>query len=99
VNDLVGWIGIGVLIAAGVALVIEAALLAVWGLTMAKRVKVLREQVETGRAEIDEDLTRLKAALEETRRLWETYRRLLRWVNHPLAIALLGSFRRRLAVR
>lgn len=98
-SDLVGWIGIGVLIAAAVAIVIEAALLVAWGLAMAKRVEVLQEQVETGRADIDADLTRLKAALEETNRLWQPYRRSLRWLNHPLAIALLGSFRRRLAAR
>jgi hypothetical protein len=99
VNDLVGWVGIGMLIAAGFALVIEGALAAAWGLALAKRTKALQKQIETGRAEIDADVVRLKAALEETKRLWEPYRRSLRWLNHPLVIALVGSFRRRLAVR
>ncbi len=33
------------------------------------------------------------------RRLWRPYRRALRWLRHPLVLALLGSYRRRMAAR
>jgi len=42
---------------------------------------------------------RLKRAIEETKALWRPYRRYLRWVRHPLVIALLGSYRRRMVAR
>jgi hypothetical protein len=44
---------------------------------------------------IEEDIERLRAALEETKRLWKPYRRVLRLLRHPLTIALFGSFARR----
>jgi hypothetical protein len=93
--ELVGWIGIGVLIAAAVAIVVEGVVAAVLSMRVAKAARLLSERVETERAEIEADVAKLRAALEEMRRLWQPYRRVLRWVNHPLVIALLGSYRRR----
>jgi hypothetical protein len=45
------------------------------------------------------DVERLQLALEETRRLWQPYRRILRFLRHPLVAALIGSYRRRWAAR
>ena len=93
--ELVGWIGIGVLIAAVLAIVIEDVLAAVWSMRVAKAAELLSQRIESEKAQIDADLARLRAALEEMQRLWQPYRRLLRWLQHPLVIALLASFRRR----
>lgn len=98
--ELVGWIGIGVLIAAVLAIVIEGVLAAVWSMRMAKAAQLLSERVEFERVEIEADVARLRAALVEMQRLWQPYRRVLRWLNHPLVIALIGSYRaRRMGVR
>jgi hypothetical protein len=91
-----GWIGVGLLIAAGVAIVIESIVAAWWGRAVAKRALVLSQRLETERALVESDLQKLRLALAETRRLWRPYRVVLRWLQHPLVIALLGSYRRRL---
>ena len=90
-----GWAGVALLVAAGLTLVIEAALAAVWGMAVAKRSITLSERLQTERAELEADLEKLRLAMEETRRLWRPYRRLLRWLSHPLTIALWQSYRRR----
>jgi len=98
--ELIGWIGIGVLIAAVLAIVIEGVVAAVWSMRVAKAALLLSDRVESERADIEADVAKLRAALEEMRRLWQPYRRVLRWVQHPLVIALIGSFqRRRMRVR
>jgi hypothetical protein len=48
---------------------------------------------------VEADLEKLRLALEETQRLWRPYRMVLRWLQHPLVIALLGSYRRRWLLR
>ena len=78
----------------------QAVASAVWppGLSqveLARRAAALSERIETERALIEADLARLRAAIEETKRLWLPYRRILRWVRHPLVIALLESYARR----
>ena len=98
--EQVGWIGIALLIAATLAIVIEGVLAAVWSVRVAKAAEQLSERIESERAEIEADVVKLRAAIEEMRRLWQPYRRVLRWVQHPLVIALLGSYqRRRMRVR
>jgi hypothetical protein len=98
VNSL-GWIGVWLLVAAAVAIVAEAVLAGVWGLAFVKRSRLLAERIETERGMIEADLKRLQDALEETRRLWKPYRRALRWLRHPLTIALLQSYAGRRAGR
>jgi sirohydrochlorin ferrochelatase len=93
--ELVGWIGIGMLIAAVLAIVIEGVVAALWSLRIAKAALLLSERLESERAEIEADVAKLRSALEEMRRLWQPYRRALRWVQHPLVIALFASYRRR----
>jgi len=96
--DTVGWIGVWLLVAGAVAIVVEGAVAALWGLAMAKRTRALSERLETERGLIEADVQRLRSALEETRRLWKPYRRALRWLRHPITIALLQSYARRRAV-
>jgi hypothetical protein len=96
--DTVGWIGVWLLVAGAVAIVVEGAAAALWGLAMAKHTRALSEQLEAERGLIEADVQRLRSALEETRRLWKPYRRALRWLRHPITIALLQSYARRRAV-
>jgi hypothetical protein len=92
-----GWIGVWLLVAGVVAIVVEGAVAAIWSVSMVKRSRALSEQLLVERGLIEADMARLRAAIEETRRLWGPYRRILRWVRHPLVIALLESYGRRRA--
>jgi hypothetical protein len=98
VTDL-GWIGVWLLVAAGIAVLVELILMAVWGLAVGKRARMLAEQLATERGLIESDLERLRFSIDEMQRLWKPYGRALRWLRHPLVIALLASYRRRLAAR
>ena len=90
-----GWVGVGLLVVAGLAIVVEGAVAAWWGMAVARRALTLSQRLETERRLVESDLEKLRLALEETKRLWRPYRMVLRWVQHPLVIALLGSYRRR----
>jgi hypothetical protein len=94
-----GWIGVWLLVAAALAILIELTLMAVWGLAIGKRARLLSEGLEKERGLIESDLQRLRLAIEETERLWRPYRKALRWLRHPLVIALLQSYRRRAMAR
>ena len=92
-----GWIGVWLLVAGTLAIVVEGVLAIVWGARMARRARALSAQLERERGQIAADLKQLRAALDETERLWQPYGRILRWLRHPLVIALLESFARRRA--
>ena len=95
-----GLIGIYLLIVSVVAIVIEMALAAFWSARLAGHANTLNERLTSERANLEADLERLRMALDETAVLWQPYRRLLRWLQHPLAIALVQSLlRRRAAAR
>jgi hypothetical protein len=94
-----GWIGIGLLIAAGLAIVVEMVFAAIWGRAVAMRTRTLSERLTAERGMLDSDMENLRLAMEETQRLWRPYRTILRWLGHPLTIALLQSYRRRRLVR
>ena len=96
---LLGTIGVGLLVTGAVAIVIEMALVVVWGVAMGKRMRVLTAYIETERSGIQADVERLQLAIEETKRLWRPYRRILRSLNHPLLLAVFASLRRRRAAR
>lgn len=93
------WIGVWLLVAAVLAILLELTLMAVWGLAVGKRARLLAEGLEAERGLIESDLRRLRLAIEETERLWQPYRKALRWLRHPLVIALLQSYRRRATAR
>jgi len=88
-------IGPWLLVAAGVVILVEVLVLAIWTRRLAKGGQALALMVTTQQALVQADLQRLQATLEETRRLWAPYRRALRWLRHPLVAALLASFWRR----
>jgi hypothetical protein len=96
---MLGWVGVGLLVAAALAIVVEGVVAALWGAKVAKRTLALMERLETERGLIEADLEKLRLAIEETQRLWRPYRVVLRWLGHPLTIALLGSYRRRRLLR
>jgi hypothetical protein len=95
--ELLGTIGTWLLVAGAVAIILELVLVTVWGLAVARRTLALTKMVEAEQAAVRADLERLKQTIEEMERLWQPYRRILRWVRHPLVLALLGSYRRRWA--
>jgi uncharacterized protein YqgV (UPF0045/DUF77 family) len=88
-------IGVWLLVVSVVAIAVEGVVAAVWAASLAKRSVALSERLESERTLIEADLERLRAAVEEAKRLWLPYRRILRWVRNPLAIALLESYARR----
>jgi len=94
-----GTIGIWLLVAAGLVLIAELVLMAVWGARMSRRMLALSESISSQRAEIQADLERVMRAIEETKALWRPYRRILRTLNHPLLLAVFASMRRRRAAR
>ena len=98
-TETIGWVGIGLLVAAGLAIVVETVVAALWGAALARRALALSERMKTERSMLEADLEKLRLALEETERLWRPYRTILRWLGHPLTIALLGSYRRRRLLR
>ena len=96
---MLGTVGIWLLVLGGLAIILEMVLMAVWGLAIGRRMRDLTKSIESEQAQIHSDVERLKRTIEETKVLWRPYRRYLRWVRHPLVLALLGSFQRRLAAR
>jgi hypothetical protein len=94
-----GWIGFGLLVAAGLAIIVEMVFAAVWGRAVAMRTLTLSELLTAERGMLDSEMETLRLAMEETQRLWKPYRTILRWLGHPLTIALWQSYRRRRLVR
>lgn len=91
----ISWIGVWLLAASVLAIVVEGVVAAIWAASMVKRSRAISERLLVQRGLIEADLARLRAAVEETELLWEPYRRILRWVRHPLVIALIESYARR----
>jgi len=95
-----GWIGVWLLVIAAAAIVLEGALAALLSVRISRRVQSLRTRLMAEQAEFQSAVERLNDALAETQVLWQPYRRLLRWLRHPLTIALMQSFAgRRAAAR
>ena len=94
-----GWYGVWLLVGSVVVILVEVALVGIWSLRLGRRASALRVLLEGERGLIEADVARLRAALEEMRMLWRPYARVLRWLRHPLVIALIGSYRRRWAAR
>ena len=94
-----GWVGVGLLVAAVVGIVIEVVVAALWSRAVAKRALTFQERLAAERGLVESDLENLRLALEETQRLWKPYRMILRWLGHPLTLALFASYRRRRELR
>ncbi len=95
-----GSIGIWLLVLSAVVIVLEGAIAGVWTARIARRSRMLNERLASERAAVQADVERLRLALAETRELWRPYATILRWLQHPLVMALLQSYaRRRTAAR
>ena len=82
----------------GVAVIlIEGVVATVWSLRLARQGQALAAMLQRERLLVEADVARLRETLEETRRLWEPWRRLLRRLRHPLVAAVLASLWRRVA--
>ncbi len=90
-------IGIYLLVVCVVAIVIEMALGAFWSFRIARHANTLNERLTSERANLEAMVETLRMTLDETVVLWQPYKRLLRWLQHPLAIALVQSLMRRRA--
>ena len=90
-------VGQWLLVGSVVLIVIECVLAAVWSLRLARRGVALQSRLMKVQARIHSDVERLRLALAETAVLWQPYARLLRWLRHPITIALLQSYARRRA--
>ena len=93
-EETIGWVGIVLLVAAGLAIGVEMSVAAVWAVALTKRTRILSERLAVERGMVESDLEKLRLAIEETQRLWKPYRTILRWVRHPLAFALMQSYLR-----
>ncbi len=95
----VGWYGVWLLVGSAVLILVEVAVMALWSFRLGRSARALAVLVDGERGLIQADVAKLRAALEETRALWRPYARGLRWLRHPLLVALIGSYRRRWAAR
>ena len=92
-----GVLGQWLLIVSVIAIVIEGAVAGAWAFRIARKARTLRERVAVEQGRLRSDVEGLRLAIAETAALWQPYARLLRWLRHPLAIALLQSLARRRA--
>ncbi|HEY1456681.1 MAG TPA: hypothetical protein VGG31_09290 [Candidatus Dormibacteraeota bacterium] len=97
-SDL-GWIGVWLLIVSALVILIEMVLAGLWVLRIARTARELSRRLATERGRLESDLGALRLALAETEMLWRPYGRLLRWLRHPLVVAVLQSYARRGAMR
>jgi hypothetical protein len=85
------WIGVWLLVIGAVLIVFESILAGLWTVRIATRSRALSLRLMTEQSRLQADVERLRAARAETRLLWQPYRRILRWLRHPLVTALLQS--------
>ena len=96
-GDALGQVGVWLLIGSVVVIAGEFVVGAVMSMRVAKQARLLAVYLEREQAAIRADVERLRAAIEETKRLWRPYARVLRWLRHPLVVALFESYMRRRA--
>lgn len=90
-----GWIGVWLLVASVVLIVIEMAVGGILVARVARRARALSERLSSEQATLQRDVAKIRESIEEMERLWRPYARVLRWMRHPLAVALLESYSRR----
>jgi hypothetical protein len=93
----IGLVGIWLLISSVVVIVVEGAIAAVWSVRVSRKAAALSGRLAEERGRLQSDVERLRLSLAEMEVLWRPYGRLLRWLRHPITIALLQSYARRRA--
>jgi len=95
----VGWLGVDMAVIGLIAIALEVLLLLPRVLRLTKRLNELTllydDQIRLTR----DELQILSHTLSETRALLRPYRRIQRWLGHPLTLAVLASYRRRRKLR
>ena len=81
----------------GLVIVVELLIAVPLVIRLRRRVAQLSGLVALDAGVAESELLRLQLALADSRRLLLPYRRLLKYLRHPLVIALLASLRRRRA--
>jgi hypothetical protein len=92
-----GWIGVWLLVAGVLAIVVECALAGLWSVRLSRKARALSLRLANDQRLIQADVERLRVRLADTEALWQPYARVLRFLRHPLVIALLQSYARRRA--
>jgi hypothetical protein len=80
-------------------IIVELALVLPRALRLTKRLRELNLLLENNRQLTHNELQLLQQATLQTQLLLRPYRRLRRWLTHPLMLALFASYRRRAATR
>jgi hypothetical protein len=80
-------------------IVIELLLVLPGALRLTKRLRELNLLLNNNRRLTHDELQLLQQASKETQSLLRPYRRLRRWLTHPLTLALFATYRRRAAAR
>ncbi len=89
------WVGIGMLVLAGVLILIAVSAVVLAALRLHRVLAETRALVLTYRLAIGISGLELQLAAIERHELLRPWRRVRRWVMHPLTIALFESWRRR----
>jgi hypothetical protein len=95
----VGWIGVWLLIVSALVILVEMALAALWVFRVSRSARELSRRLAAERGQLESDVRSLRVAVAQTATLWRPYGRVLRWLRHPLVIAVLQSYARRGVVR
>jgi len=97
--NALGWAGVGMAGAGLLLVVCELLLVLPRAIRLTKRLQELNLLLENNRRLTQNELQLLQQAGLETQSLLRPYRRLRRWLTHPLTVALFASYRRRAATR
>jgi hypothetical protein len=91
------WIGIWLLVIGVIFIVVELTLAGIWSVRIVNSARALSKGLTSEQARLQADVERLRGAMADMQVLWRPYGRALRWLRHPVAIALLQSLARRRA--
>jgi hypothetical protein len=98
VNAL-GWAGVGMAVAGLLVIAVELALVLPRAIRLTKRLRELNLLLDNNLQLTKNELQLLQQAALQTQSLLRPYRRMRRWLAHPLTVALFASYRRRAAAR
>jgi len=97
--NALGWAGVGMAGAGLLLVVCELLLVLPRAIRLTKRLQELNLLLDNNLRLTHDELQLLQQARVETHSLLRPYRRLRRWLIHPVTLALFASYRRRAAAR